>query len=102
MNRVFRITTPILFFLAAIAVRILSWHSVFQRGGVYPNGNDAYYHFRRIRYSIDNFQPGSRKLDLKLSMSIAAASTSSKSEKNQTPESVRQTGASARRRANTS
>jgi asparagine N-glycosylation enzyme membrane subunit Stt3 len=55
MNRVLRIAAPSLFFLAAVAVRILSWHSIFQRGGVYPNGNDAYYHFRRIRYSIDNF-----------------------------------------------
>ena len=49
------VVTPILLFLAAIAVRILSWHSVFQRDGVYFNGNDAYYHARRIRYSIDHF-----------------------------------------------
>ena len=51
----FRVATPILLFLSAIGVRILSWHSVFQQDGVYLNGNDAYYHFRRIRYSIDHF-----------------------------------------------
>jgi len=50
-----RIATPILLFLAAIGVRLLSWHSVFQQSGVYLNGNDAYYHLRRIRYSIDHF-----------------------------------------------
>jgi len=50
-----RVATPILLFLAAIGVRLLSWHSVFQQGGVYFNGNDAYYHLRRIRYSIDHF-----------------------------------------------
>jgi dolichyl-diphosphooligosaccharide--protein glycosyltransferase len=38
-----------------MGVRLLSWHSVFQRDGVYFNGNDAYYHARRIRYSIDHF-----------------------------------------------
>jgi asparagine N-glycosylation enzyme membrane subunit Stt3 len=51
----FRVATPVLLFLAAIGVRMLAWHSVFQQSGVYPNGNDAYYHFRRIRYSIDHF-----------------------------------------------
>lgn len=51
----FRVATPILLFLAAVGVRMLSWHSVFQKNGVIPNGNDAYYHFRRIRYSIDHF-----------------------------------------------
>ena len=51
----FRVATPILLFFGAIGVRILSWHSVFQPDGVYPNGNDAYYHLRRIRYSIDHF-----------------------------------------------
>ena len=50
-----RVATPILLFLGAMGVRLLSWHSVFQRDGVYFNGNDAYYHARRIRYSIDHF-----------------------------------------------
>ena len=57
-----RVVTPLLLFLAAIVVRILSWHSVFQQNGVYPNGNDAYYHFRRIRYSIEHF-PSSLDFD---------------------------------------
>ena len=47
--------TPILLFAAAILVRILSWHSVFQKDGIYPNGNDAYYHLRRIGYSVEHF-----------------------------------------------
>jgi asparagine N-glycosylation enzyme membrane subunit Stt3 len=55
MSRVVGIATPVLLFMTAIAVRLLSWHSVFQRDGVYPNGNDAYYHFRRIGYSIEHF-----------------------------------------------
>lgn len=55
MNRVLRAATPIALFLVAFAVRILSWHSVFQRAGVHPNGNDSYYHLRRIRYSIEHF-----------------------------------------------
>ena len=50
-----RVGPPIILFFAALAVRLVSWHSVFQQGGVYPNGNDAYYHLRRIRYSIDHF-----------------------------------------------
>lgn len=36
-------------------MRIMSWHSVFQLAAVHPQGNDAYYHFRRIRDSIDHF-----------------------------------------------
>jgi asparagine N-glycosylation enzyme membrane subunit Stt3 len=51
----FRVATPILLFFAAIGVRLLSWHSVYQPRGVYLNGNDAYYHLRRIRYTIDHF-----------------------------------------------
>ena len=51
----FRVATPVLLFLAAMGVRLLSWHSVFQQSGVYFNGNDPYYHLRRIRYTIDHF-----------------------------------------------
>jgi asparagine N-glycosylation enzyme membrane subunit Stt3 len=51
----FRVATPVLLFLAAIGVRMLAWHSVFQQSGVYPNGNDAYYHLQRIRYSVEHF-----------------------------------------------
>ena len=50
-----RIATPVLLFVTALLVRLLSWYSVFQQDGVYPNGNDAYYHLRRIRYSLENF-----------------------------------------------
>ena len=42
-------------FGVALVIRLLSWHSVFQQGGVYPHGNDAYYHLRRIRYSVEHF-----------------------------------------------
>ncbi|HIF95134.1 MAG: STT3 domain-containing protein [Myxococcales bacterium] len=55
MNLVLRVATPALLFLTALAVRLLSWHSVYQPGGIYPNGNDAYYHIRRIRYTLENF-----------------------------------------------
>ena len=55
MNLVLRLATPALLFLTALVVRLLSWHSVYQSGGVYPNGNDAYYHLRRIRYTLENF-----------------------------------------------
>jgi dolichyl-diphosphooligosaccharide--protein glycosyltransferase len=50
-----RVATPFLLFVVAIVFRILSWHSVFQQGGVYPQGNDAYYHLRRIQYSVEHF-----------------------------------------------
>lgn len=55
MNQIRHAATPVGLFLLAIAVRILSWHSVFQSTGVHPNGNDPYYHLRRIRYSIEHF-----------------------------------------------
>ncbi|HEB90509.1 MAG TPA: hypothetical protein ENI85_13135 [Deltaproteobacteria bacterium] len=55
MKLLTRIAAPVLLFASALAVRLLSWHSVFQEGGVFPNGNDAYYHLRRIRYSIEHF-----------------------------------------------
>ena len=50
-----RFATPAALFVAALVVRLLPWHSVFQTGGVYPIGNDAYYHLRRIRYTLENF-----------------------------------------------
>ena len=55
MSFVARIATPLILCVVAAIVRLLSWHSVFQAGGVYPNGNDAYYHLQRIRYSIEHF-----------------------------------------------
>lgn len=42
-------------FLAAFAVRIVSWPLVLQAGRVYFFGNDAYYHLRRIMYTAANF-----------------------------------------------
>lgn len=54
-----RWATPACLFLLAVGVRLLSWHSVFQSGKqgreVYLNGNDAYYHMRRILHSVDHF-----------------------------------------------
>ncbi len=50
-----RFAVPLGLFIVAMAFRLLSWHSVFQSSGVVPNGFDAFYHLRRIRYSIEHF-----------------------------------------------
>ncbi len=43
-------------FIAAIAVRALPWPMVFSgTEGAFPFGTDAYYHLRRIAFSIRNF-----------------------------------------------
>jgi dolichyl-diphosphooligosaccharide--protein glycosyltransferase len=42
-------------FACAVAVRALSWSRVFVDGGVIPFGNDAWYHLRRIAYSVLHF-----------------------------------------------
>ncbi|MFP6655579.1 MAG: STT3 domain-containing protein, partial [Myxococcota bacterium] len=55
MHSILRMATPVLLFVVALATRLISWHSVFQKGGVTPHGNDAYYHLRRIRYSVEHF-----------------------------------------------
>lgn len=55
MNFFLRLAPPVLIAIVAGLLRLLSWHSVFQEGGVYPNGNDAYYHLQRIRYSVEHF-----------------------------------------------
>ena len=46
---------PIGLFLFALAVRLLPWHSVYRPTGALPFGNDAFYHLRRIRYSLAKF-----------------------------------------------
>ncbi|MEE8580119.1 MAG: STT3 domain-containing protein [Myxococcota bacterium] len=42
-------------FWSAVAIRALPWRSVFDEGRVYFEGNDAYYHARRILYSVIQF-----------------------------------------------
>jgi asparagine N-glycosylation enzyme membrane subunit Stt3 len=55
LSRSCRGAMPIGLFLSALAVRAVTWRSVFQSDGVYPFGNDAFYHLRRIQYSVANF-----------------------------------------------
>jgi asparagine N-glycosylation enzyme membrane subunit Stt3 len=50
-----RIVVACLFFAAAFAVRVLSWPVVLRDGQVQPAGSDAFYHLRRIVYSVENF-----------------------------------------------
>ncbi|MDJ0850152.1 MAG: hypothetical protein QNK04_17405 [Myxococcota bacterium] len=47
--------TPLLFGLAAVAVRALPAENVFVAGDVFPFGNDAWYHLRRISWSVVRF-----------------------------------------------
>jgi len=53
--RALRIATPAGLFALAVAVRVLPWPRVLTDNWVYPFGNDAYYHLRRIGYSVANF-----------------------------------------------
>ncbi len=46
---------PCLIFLFALVVRGLSWRSVLIGDRVVYHGNDAYYHMRRVFYSLANF-----------------------------------------------
>jgi dolichyl-diphosphooligosaccharide--protein glycosyltransferase len=46
---------PLGLFLLALAVRALPWRTVFDGDRVLLFGNDAYYHLRRIRYTVDRF-----------------------------------------------
>lgn len=48
-------TTWILLFLVALAVRSITWPSVFTPDGVMPWEPDAYYHLRRIWQAVDSF-----------------------------------------------
>ena len=50
-----QILLPLALFLLAVAVRALPWRLVVSESAVLPRGNDAFYHLRRIAYSIANF-----------------------------------------------
>ena len=39
----------------ALTLRLAGWPDVFEGGAVHPVGNDAYYHLRRIVYSLVHF-----------------------------------------------
>jgi dolichyl-diphosphooligosaccharide--protein glycosyltransferase len=54
-RRSLRILTPVGLFLLAVAVRSLPWQTVLMEERVYFFGNDAYYHLRRIVYSLVHF-----------------------------------------------
>jgi dolichyl-diphosphooligosaccharide--protein glycosyltransferase len=49
------ILAPAGLFVLALCVRILPWHSVFRPEGVLFYGSDAFYHLRRIQYSVSHF-----------------------------------------------
>jgi dolichyl-phosphooligosaccharide-protein glycotransferase len=49
------VATPLGLFALAFAVRALPWREVLTAERVYPFGNDAYYHLRRIVYSLAHF-----------------------------------------------
>jgi dolichyl-diphosphooligosaccharide--protein glycosyltransferase len=49
-------------FLLALAIRALPWRSLFDGDRVHLFGNDAYYHLRRIEYSLQRF-PSSLDFD---------------------------------------
>lgn len=55
LSRALRLVTPAGLFALALAVRALPWPRVVTESRVYPFGNDAYYHLRRIGYSVANF-----------------------------------------------
>jgi dolichyl-diphosphooligosaccharide--protein glycosyltransferase len=55
LPRTLRIAIPVGLFLSALAVRAVTWRSVYQGEGVHPFGYDAFYHLRRIQYSVANF-----------------------------------------------
>jgi dolichyl-diphosphooligosaccharide--protein glycosyltransferase len=52
-------------FLLALGVRMLPWRAVFDGPHTRPFGNDAFYHLRRIAWSVHNF-PGVLDFDLYL------------------------------------
>jgi dolichyl-diphosphooligosaccharide--protein glycosyltransferase len=54
-SRALRLVTPAGLFALALAVRALPWPRVLTDSRVYPFGNDAYYHLRRIGHSVANF-----------------------------------------------
>ena len=50
-----RFAVPAGLFVLAVAVRALSWPRVLVEDRIFPFGSDAYYHLRRIVYSVVNF-----------------------------------------------
>ncbi len=54
-RRAVRVLAPLGLFLLAVAVRALPWRSVLTERFVLPFGNDAFYHMRRIIYSVVHF-----------------------------------------------
>jgi len=54
-GRAIRILAPAGLFLLAFGVRALPWRSVLDGAQTHPFGNDAFYHLRRIVYSVWNF-----------------------------------------------
>ena len=54
-SRAVRFAAPAGLFILAVAVRALTWPRVFGESRVFAFGNDAYYHLRRIVYSVVNF-----------------------------------------------
>jgi dolichyl-diphosphooligosaccharide--protein glycosyltransferase len=54
-RRLFRSLVPAALFLLAIAIRALPWRDLLVAGQVRPFGFDAYYHLRRILYSVLHF-----------------------------------------------
>jgi len=54
-SRFVRLAPPAAAFLLALLVRALPYPTVFAGAGVFPNGPDAYYHLRRIAYSVVRF-----------------------------------------------
>jgi asparagine N-glycosylation enzyme membrane subunit Stt3 len=55
VSRALRLVTPAGLFALALAVRALPWPRVVTDSRIYPFGNDAYYHLRRIGFSVANF-----------------------------------------------
>ncbi len=47
--------SPLLLGLVAVFVRGITVQQVFRTDGIYPFGRDAFYHLRRIQYSVDHF-----------------------------------------------
>ena len=53
--RLVRLALPGAAFLLALLVRVLPYPTVFTPSGVFPVGPDAYYHLRRIAYTVASF-----------------------------------------------
>ena len=54
-RRLLRYLVPAALFLLAVAIRALPWRELLVAGQVRPFGFDAYYHLRRILYTVLHF-----------------------------------------------